>query len=185
MSLTESATPAIVTPAQRPCHDTTQAIMRLRGEVMAATTSMSWLRDALSDLENEIPGLKKRRELALITQHQARRIVELECECSQWQRRFDAALGEGSRKRERDEAPRPPIATPSPLTRDLAAAGWADAAGMVPLVLTRTLAARLVSDAVLCQTGCISHQDYWRKDGECRRTGQACILENQNRAEEV
>ena len=32
------------------------------------------------------------------------------------------------------------------------------------------------ADWVICQTGCISHGEYWRVQDQCRRTGKACVL---------
>ena len=35
------------------------------------------------------------------------------------------------------------------------------------------------ADLVICQTGCISHADYWRVQDHCRRTGKPCLLVDQ------
>ena len=35
------------------------------------------------------------------------------------------------------------------------------------------------ADWVICQTGCISHDQYWRVQDHCRRTGTTCILMDQ------
>jgi hypothetical protein len=32
------------------------------------------------------------------------------------------------------------------------------------------------ADLVICQTGCLSHGDYWRVQDHCKRTGKACVL---------
>lgn len=32
------------------------------------------------------------------------------------------------------------------------------------------------ADLVICQTGCVSHGDYWRVQDHCRRTGKTCVL---------
>jgi hypothetical protein len=32
------------------------------------------------------------------------------------------------------------------------------------------------ADLVICQTGCLSHGDYWRVRDHCRRTGKACVM---------
>ncbi|WP_203564796.1 DUF2325 domain-containing protein [Bordetella pseudohinzii] len=32
------------------------------------------------------------------------------------------------------------------------------------------------ADLVICQTGCISHDAYWRVRGHCKRTGKQCVL---------
>ena len=42
------------------------------------------------------------------------------------------------------------------------------------------LEAVLVSaDLVICQTGCISHDAYWRVQDQCKRTGKQCVLVDQ------
>nr|WP_315430215.1 hypothetical protein [uncultured Albidiferax sp.] len=33
------------------------------------------------------------------------------------------------------------------------------------------------ADRVICQTGCVSHGNYWRDDDQCRRTGKSCTME--------
>lgn len=35
------------------------------------------------------------------------------------------------------------------------------------------------ADLVICQTGCVSHGDYWRVQDHCRRTGKTCVLVDQ------
>lgn len=32
------------------------------------------------------------------------------------------------------------------------------------------------ADWVICQTGCVSHGEYWRAQGHCTRTGKVCVL---------
>lgn len=46
-------------------------------------------------------------------------------------------------------------------------------AGREPDDLDGSLAA---ADLVICQTGCLSHQAYWRVQDHCRRTGKTCVL---------
>jgi len=36
--------------------------------------------------------------------------------------------------------------------------------------------AQAAAEWVICQTGCISHDAYWRVQDHCRRTGRACLL---------
>ncbi|MDR7375863.1 hypothetical protein J2X19_000521 [Rhodoferax ferrireducens] len=33
------------------------------------------------------------------------------------------------------------------------------------------------ADRVICQTGCVSHGNYWRDDDQCRRTGKSCTMD--------
>ncbi len=37
-------------------------------------------------------------------------------------------------------------------------------------------ASAAAADMVICQTGCVSHGDYWRVQDHCRRTGKTCVL---------
>ncbi|WP_315128820.1 DUF2325 domain-containing protein [Comamonas antarctica] len=41
------------------------------------------------------------------------------------------------------------------------------------------------ADLVVCQTGCLSHGDYWRVQDQCRRTGQTCVLVEQSAAASI
>lgn len=46
-----------------------------------------------------------------------------------------------------------------------------------PAPMLSGLEARLgAADLVICQTGCLSHGDYWRVQDHCKRTGKACVL---------
>ena len=38
------------------------------------------------------------------------------------------------------------------------------------------------ADLVICQTGCISHDAYWRVQDHCKRTGKQCVLVDQPQA---
>jgi hypothetical protein len=42
-----------------------------------------------------------------------------------------------------------------------------------PAQLEANLAA---ADLVICQTGCISHDAYWRVKDHCKRTGKRCVF---------
>ena len=35
------------------------------------------------------------------------------------------------------------------------------------------------ADMVICQTGCLSHGEYWRVQDHCKRTGKTCVLVEQ------
>lgn len=49
----------------------------------------------------------------------------------------------------------------------------ADAEGLDEELLARSVAE---ADLVICQTGCLSHDAYWRVQGHCRRLGKPCLL---------
>ncbi|MFT3719053.1 DUF2325 domain-containing protein [Pseudorhodoferax sp.] len=40
----------------------------------------------------------------------------------------------------------------------------------------------VAADLVICQTGCLSHGDYWRVRDHCRRTGKTCVMVDQPEA---
>lgn len=62
--------------------------------------------------------------------------------------------------------------------RDLAdhAAQAAQAADALPQAIEASLQA---ADLVICQTGCLSHGDYWRVQDHCKRSGKVCMLVDQ------
>ena len=41
---------------------------------------------------------------------------------------------------------------------------------------TRLDATLAAADLVICQTGCISHDAYWRVKDHCKRTGKRCVF---------
>jgi CheY-like chemotaxis protein len=40
-------------------------------------------------------------------------------------------------------------------------------------------ASLIAADLVICQTGCVGHNAYWRVQDHCRRTGKPCVLVDQ------
>jgi len=40
-------------------------------------------------------------------------------------------------------------------------------------------ASLVAADLVICQTGCVGHNAYWRVEDHCRRTGKPCVLVEQ------
>jgi hypothetical protein len=65
--------------------------------------------------------------------------------------------------------------------RDLAGqTGRAGHSAHTPAGLAADLEASLqAADLVICQTGCMSHGDYWRVQDHCKRTGKLCMLVDQ------
>ncbi|MBS0294364.1 MAG: DUF2325 domain-containing protein [Proteobacteria bacterium] len=43
----------------------------------------------------------------------------------------------------------------------------------------RLASARAGADRPICQTGCISHNAYWRVHDSCRRAGKPCVMVNE------
>jgi len=58
--------------------------------------------------------------------------------------------------------------------------GSASHPGHTPAGVAVDLEASLqAADLVICQTGCMSHGDYWRVQDHCKRTGKLCMLVDQ------
>ena len=68
------------------------------------------------------------------------------------------------------------------VTRRMAEDGRATSADE-PVADEVLLEASLVAaDLVICQTGCVSHDAYWRVQDHCKRTGKTCVLVDQPQA---
>ena len=138
-------------------------VVRLRAAVIVRDTRLEQAHAALQDARQAQPlGLPRRQEMARHIRMLAERVVSLSRECLRW--RLQAAVRDGSESAAlpQDEAA-VPAAHPMP-------------AHQPPHALDESLAA---ADLVICQTGCISHDDYWRVQDHCRRTGKPCILVDQ------
>jgi len=63
------------------------------------------------------------------------------------------------------------------LTRQLHRRELAEHAARPVDSLPQALEASLqAADLVICQTGCLSHGDYWRVQDHCKRSGKVCML---------
>ena len=137
-------------------------VVRLRAQVIVRDTRLAMARDELEQMKAAHPGLSRRKAMALHIGVLAERIASLSRECLRWRL---AALAEavpaGAAAAARVEVP---VEAGSVSGRP------ADSA------LDANLAA---ADLVICQTGCISHDEYWRVQDHCRRTGKPCILVDQ------
>lgn len=127
-------------------------VVRLRGAVVLRDTRLAMAQDELQQLQAAQPGLKRRRDMARHIATLVERIASLSRECLRWRLQAVAAAS---------VAPAQAVSEP--------------AAPAAP-ALDSSLAA---ADLVICQTGCISHDEYWRVQDHCRRTGKPCILVDQ------
>ena len=177
----------------------TAEVVRLRGAVIVRDTRLALARDELEQLRAASPGLPRRQAMARHIGLLAERITTLSRERLRWRQ----AAGQGAAAtapRQGDGAallatassaqtPQMPLMPPVPMEpmepiephasghlppHAHAQAGAGDAIGGADL--DASLAA---ADLVICQTGCISHDDYWRVQDHCRRTGKPCILVDQ------
>lgn len=133
-------------------------VVRLRAAVIVRDTRLEQAHAALQDARQAQPlGLARRKEMARHIRMLVERVATLSRECLRW--RLQAAAQE--------------VSEPAAPPQDQAAL---PAAHQPHHALDEGLAA---ADLVICQNGCISHDDYWRVQDHCRRTGKPCILVDQ------
>jgi hypothetical protein len=176
--------------------------MQLRAELIGRDTALAALGDDLRALEAAVPGLKSRADLARVIEQQAARIHDIERALLRAQhdgeracRRAEAAeqaLNEIKAPAARaDEVP----ALPRLDDRAVLCVGGRQASVPVYRKLIERVGARFLhhdgghedgtsqldatldsADLVICQTGCISHDAYWRVKDHCKRTGKRCVF---------
>lgn len=139
-------------------------VLCLRAAVIVRETTLAWEREDRMALEMRIPGLPRRMALARRVDHLVERVQDLLRERlhRQWRRPTMSPL----QSTLPDTGPAAPTAC-IVMTTD----------GIEPLEDTAAFEASLVAaDLVICQTGCLSHDAYWRVQDHCRRTGKACVV---------
>lgn len=178
-------------------------ILQLRAQLIGRDTLISSLRQELQTLEEAMPGLKNRQALAQDNEHLQRRLHDTERALMQAQHELERARARNDEltlalHRLPPEATVTPPETPDPAAladRAVLCVGGRPASVPVyrhlvertggrflhhdggeednPAQLDATLAA---ADLVICQTGCISHDAYWRVKDHCKRTGKRCVF---------
>lgn len=175
----------------------------LRAQLVGSEATISHLRDRIGTLEAAAPDLPGRLALAQECDHLRERNYELqrlllqaEQEVDRQRRRADDAA-----QRQAGQAPLAPAGCiddePLPALGERAILCVGGRTGSVPAyrhLIERSggrflhhdggeedNAARLdatlsAADLVICQTGCISHNAYWRVKDHCKRTGKRCIF---------
>lgn len=134
-----------------------QAI-RMRAEVILRDTALAWEREERASLEASIPGLPKRIALARRVETLLARIQVLMRERLQWERPRSAVQDD--------------VDMPVPQPRH----------HMQSQVAAALEASLRAADLVICQTGCLSHGDYWRVQDYCKRTSKTCVLVGEGEA---
>lgn len=183
-------------------------LLRVRADLLGRDTTLAALAEQLAALEAAAPGLKSRVELTQQLQAQAERIRDLERLATRL--RDEALRAKGTDEPAQPAGPppwpepaRPAVAAPPALARQaVLCVGGRPASVPVyrrliegvggrflhhdggeqdnPAALEPSLAA---ADLVICQTGCISHDAYWRVKDHCKRTGKRCVfVENPSRS---
>ncbi len=181
-------------------------VMQMRAQLMVRDTSIAALQSDLQTLEGAVPGLKSRVDLAreverLVGQRhdQQRALLQAQQEAERQRRRADELAAE---LQQRDAlaleaaAPGSPDATVVHLDNQavLCVGGRQSSVPVYRQLIEDTggrflhhdggeedseakLDATLAAaDLVICQTGCVSHNAYWRVKDHCKRTGKRCVF---------
>jgi len=176
--------------------------MQLRAELIGRDTALALMSDELRALESSVPGLRSRAELARLSEQQISRIHDLERallraqqETERERRRADAA--EHALADREPPTVADPVAASVPRLDDRAVLCVGGRQASVPVYrkLIERVGGRFLhhdggeedsaakldatldsADLVICQTGCISHDAYWRVKDHCKRTGKRCVF---------
>ncbi len=177
-------------------------LMQLRAQLIARQSLVVALREDLQTLETAGPDLRSRVELARISQQQTEKIHTLERALLLAQqdkerrtRQLELQSAALTRQESSSLAPPAPVAASRLDDRSVLCVGGRPAS--VPLYrhivegtggrflhhdggdeesVTRLDATLAAADLVICQTGCISHNAYWRVKDYCKRTGKQCVF---------
>lgn len=174
-------------------------LVQLRAELLGRDTLLAGLRDELRELEAAVPGLRHRQEQAQQIRGQLARIHELErallAAQQQIEERREAALAPASTIVEilepavADERSFPTLTERSvlcvggrqsvvPIYRQLierTGGRFLHHDGGEEDAVAKLDASLAAADLVICQTGCISHDAYWRVKDHCKRHGKKCV----------
>lgn len=168
-------------------------IMRLRAELIARDTEVAFAREDLQRLEASIPGLPTRRSLVRRVETLTEHIQSLMRERLGWQWWGKPAKQESSvahpvipadlRQKSvlcigKDES----STSVAQMEVERAGGYFLHHDGMDSEDENALEASLVAADLVICQTGCVSHNAYWRIQDHCKRTGKQCVLVNQPRA---
>lgn len=180
-------------------------LVRQRGQLLSRETELAQAREQLAQLHAEVPDLPARRllngELRALREQmgdlhrQLARVREEALHQRERARALQALVGSRG-----PSLPQPPAAGPAtgaarlPDCTVLCVGGRPASVPLYRLVVERSggrflhhdggeqqSVARLeatlaAADLVICQTGCVSHDAYWRVKEHCKRTGKRCIL---------
>jgi hypothetical protein len=171
--------------------------LRLQAEAIGRHTAMAALRDELQALQTLAPGLQRRAELARRVQAQAERIAGLERALRCAQQQAERAVPPVPSDAPTAPPAEPPAAAAAALLDDRAVLCVGGRPASVPLYrhiversggrflhhdggdehgVQRLDATLSAADLVICQTGCISHDAYWRVKEHCKRHGKRCVF---------
>jgi hypothetical protein len=178
-------------------------VVKLRAELIGRDTALAAVSEELRALERSVPGLRSRAELGRLVERQITRIHDLERALLRVQQEVErerarAELAERTLAEHAQPAAQGRDVPPEmPRLDDRAVLCVGGRQAIVPVYrkliervggrflhhdggdedgptqLDATLAS---ADLVICQTGCISHDAYWRVKDHCKRTGKRCVF---------
>lgn len=181
-------------------------LLRLRGELLARDTELAALRDELARLHAAEPGLRRRQaqaEQLQLLQHRLEQLglglAEAREQAARERRRADEAEAAhaSALAMVATEASQPETDRPLPALDERAVLCVGGRPSVVPIyrqliertggrflhhdggeedAQTRLDASLAAADLVICQTGCISHDAYWRVKDHCKRHGKQCVF---------
>ncbi|MES2945474.1 MAG: DUF2325 domain-containing protein [Pseudomonadota bacterium] len=172
-------------------------VIQLRARAMVQITALAWEREDTAAFKAAVPGLPHRVELARRVQNLLERVQNLMREKQKWL--WGAAPPDAAATKAASGKPASvqvgellnvsvmtrPVLWITPNTMAIAASQNLPGREASPLsglnisngddeaALELSLAA---ADMVICQTGCLSHNAYWRVQDHCKRTGKTCVL---------
>ncbi|MGA0613092.1 DUF2325 domain-containing protein [Caldimonas sp. KR1-144] len=179
-------------------------LVRLRAELLLRDTALAQQQELNQALEQAAPQLRTRFELAREARQQAEQIRDLQRallaaqqEAERQRRRADEAIAEREALRRSALEPEADAEPAMPALADRAVLCVGGRAAIVPVyrrlvehsgarfmhhdggeedAIARLDATLAAADLVICQTGCISHDAYWRVKDHCKRTGKRCVF---------
>lgn len=177
-------------------------LLRQRGELLGRDTLLAGMRDELQRLEAAVPGLRHRQEQADQIGRQQERIHQLERallaaqQQVERERRRSEELIQQQLAQPAQSTPAEVEPTPLPALHERAVLCVGGRPAVVPIyrqliertggrflhhdggeedAVAKLDASLAAADLVICQTGCISHDAYWRVKDHCKRHGKRCV----------
>ncbi|MDI4632466.1 DUF2325 domain-containing protein [Pelomonas sp. V22] len=176
--------------------------LRLRAELLGRDTLLAGLREELQQLEAAVPGLRHRQEQAEQIRLQLARIHELERALliAQQQQERERRRAEEAHQALASVPASPGLADDEQALPELSERAVLCVGGrqsVVPIyrqliertggrflhhdggeedAVAKLDASLAAADLVICQTGCISHDAYWRVKDHCKRHGKRCVF---------
>lgn len=162
--------------------------MLLHAQVIMRESALAWLRQDMQELTQAIPGLSTRVTLARKVESLSQRIQDLMREVLrlEWLRKDHSAsrIAPAADLRARsvlyivqDGVGHEVEPTTVKGGQRFMRHAWKNDEDNASLEASLSEA-----DLVICQTGCVSHDAYWRVQDHCKRTGKQCVLVDQPQA---